>query len=231
MYGSKVLACRECILDLHGLPTLQTWTRLSKTAWENNTILELQQQVDWKVGSAIVIASTDHVKEHAEEVIIVDVLNNGKTIRIHKPLMYTHQGDTLGPFGDGNYIEVRAEVGLLSRNVIVQGDSKSSSWQFGATIMMFSSGDESLIGRIENIEVRNAGQAFRLGRYPIHFHMIGTVRRSYCRSNSVHHTFNRAVTIHGVHYLRVQRNVAYNVMGHTYFIEGNILEHISRISE
>ena len=87
---------------------------------------------------------------------------------------------------------------------------------------MFSSGDESLIGRIENIEVRNAGQAFRLGRYPIHFHMIGTVRRSYCRSNSVHHTFNRAITIHGVHYLRVQRNVAYEVMGHSYFIEDAI---------
>ena len=27
-------------------------------------------------------------------------------------------------------------------------------------------------------QVRYAGQGFRLGRYPIHFHMIGTVRNS-----------------------------------------------------
>lgn len=49
--------------------------------------------------------------------------------------------------------------------------------------------------------------------------MIGTVHSSYVRKNSIHHTFNRAVTIHGVHYLRVQGNVAYHTMGHTIFIE------------
>ena len=37
-------------------------------------------------------------------------------------------------------------------------------------------------------QVRYAGQGFRLGRYPIHFHMIGTVRNSYVRGNSIHHT-------------------------------------------
>ena len=75
---------------------------------------------------------------------------------------------------------------------------------------------------MENVEVRFAGQSFRLGRYPIHFHMIGIVDESYVRNCAVHHTFNRAYTIHGVHKLRVQNNVAYNVMGHTYFIEDSI---------
>ena len=51
----------------------------------------------------------------------------------------------------------------------------------GAHIMLHSTGDESLTGRIENIEARYVGQGFRLGRYPIHFHMIGTVRNSYAR--------------------------------------------------
>ena len=36
--------------------------------------------------------------------------------------------------------------------------------------------------------------------------MIGSVRNSYVRKNSIHHTYNRAVAIHGVHYLRVQDN-------------------------
>ena len=43
--------------------------------------------------------------------------------------------------------------------------------------------------------------------------MIGAVRNSYVRKNSIHHTYNRAVAIHGVHYLRVQDNVAFETMG------------------
>jgi hypothetical protein len=50
--------------------------------------------------------------------------------------------------------------------------------------MMHSDGDESLIGRFSNVEVRHAGQGFRLGRYPVHFHMIGEVRNSFVRSCS-----------------------------------------------
>jgi hypothetical protein len=63
------------------------------------------------------------------------------------------------------------------------------------------------------------GQAFQLGRYPIHFHLIGSVTQSYIRGNAIHQSFNRACTIHGVSYLRIIQNVAYNVMGHTFFIE------------
>ena len=75
-----------------------------------------------------------------------------------------------------------------------------------------------MIGRIENLELYTAGQAFSLGRYPLHMHMIGTVTKSYIRNNAVYNTFNRAVTIHGVHYLHVYNNVAYNNMGHAFFV-------------
>lgn len=85
--------------------------------------------------------------------------------------------------------------------------------------MLHSMGDESLIGRIEYCEFTDVGQAFQLGRYPLHFHLIGTVHYSYIRGNALHQTYNRAVTIHAVHYLRVQYNVAYKTMGHTFFIE------------
>ena len=81
---------------------------------------------------------------------------------------------------------------------------------------------ESLTARIENIEVRYSGQMARLGRYSIHFHMIGAVRNSYVRYNSIHHTYNRAIAIHGVHFLRVQGNVAFETMGHTYFMEDGL---------
>ena len=82
-----------------------------------------------------------------------------------------------------------------------------------------SPGHESLIARISNFEIRNAGQAFRLGRYAIHWHMIGNLRESYQRNVSVHHSWNRGVAIHGVNYLRLENNLVYHAMGHNFFIE------------
>ncbi|GCB84299.1 hypothetical protein scyTo_0024861, partial [Scyliorhinus torazame] len=71
--------------------------------------------------------------------------------------------------------------------------------------------------------IYHAGQAFRLGRYPIHWHLTGDLRyESYVRGCAIHQTFNRAVTIHGTHRLLVEGNVAYNIMGGAFFIEDGI---------
>ena len=133
-------------------------------------------------------------------------------------LVYKHYAG-VETYGDDT-LEMRAEVGLLSRNVKYRGDPGTSATnKYGAHIMMASPGDESVIGRIENCEFTDVGQAFKLGRYPLHFHMIGTVTKSYIKNNAIHQTYNRAVTIHGVHYLTIQNNVAYKNMGHAIFIE------------
>lgn len=217
VYGAKVLMVRHGELDLHGRPVRVTWTRLAETARADATVLALVDPVDWDVGSRIAVAPTDHSMEHAEEVGITHVSADGRTVHLDRPLLHKHLGEVRW-FG-GHAVEMRAEVGLLTRNVVVQGDDASASFRFGATIMLHSPEHESVVARIEHVEVRNAGQAFRMGRYPIHLHMVGQVRQSYIRGCSVHHSFNRAFTIHGVHYLRVQRNVAYEIMGHAYFIE------------
>ena len=52
-----------------------------------------------------------------------------------------------------------------------------------------------------------------MGRYTIHYHMSGSVDKSYVRRCSIHHTYNRAVAIHAVHSLRVQDNVVFDNMG------------------
>ena len=46
--------------------------------------------------------------------------------------------------------------------------------------------------------------------------------QSYAVGNSIHDSNNRAITIHGVHYLTVTDNVAYNIKGHSIFIEDAI---------
>ena len=229
IFGNKVIGVHYGTLEMHGVERKITWSDLKTTAEAGATEITLNDvtgdALDWAVGEEIVIASTDFSGRNAEQRTILTITNTdtNPVITFTEPLLHKHYGDIqyFGVEGTANYdfIEMRAEVGLLTRNVKYQGDDTSEEFQYGAVIILHSPGDETTIGRIDSIEFRNVGQAFILGSYPIHFHMIGTVHSSYVRNNAIHHTFNRAVTIHGVHYLRVQNNVAYHTMGHTIFIE------------
>jgi len=53
---------------------------------------------------------------------------------------------------------MKAEVGLLTRNVLFRGDPETSNVnQYGAHIMIHSPGDESSIGRICYVELKDVG--------------------------------------------------------------------------
>ena len=59
--------------------------------------------------------------------------------------------------------------------------------------------------------------------------MGGRMEDSYIVDNSIHHSFQRAVTVHATHYALVKNNVAFDVRGHTFFVEdgnerGNVFE-------
>ena len=60
--------------------------------------------------------------------------------------------------------------------------------QYGAQIMISSAKPDlgDVQARISHIEVTYAGQAFRLGRYAIHFHLNGHLAGSYVKGCSIH---------------------------------------------
>lgn len=221
IYGNKVIGLRFGTLDMHGVKREPAWTVLDKTADKGTNKLTLNQAVDWKVGEQIGIASTNYNGREGEKRIItaIDRTNINKpvlTLDVVTEFKHFAATETYG----SDTIDMRAEVGLLSRNVVFRGDPETSTPnQYGATIFMHSAGDDSLVARLENIELTDVGQAFKLGRYAIHFHMIGAVHKSYARGVAVHQGFNRAFTLHGTHYLKLENNVAFEVKGHTVFIE------------
>ncbi|XP_063862995.1 fibrocystin-L-like [Scylla paramamosain] len=96
--------------------------------------------------------------------------------------------------------------------------------QFGATVILSGKFPDLdlVMGCIEYVEVTKAGQAFQLGRYPLHFHLAGDMGGSYIRRCSIHHTYNRAVTMHARNNLLVEHNVVYNNMGHAIFTEDGV---------
>lgn len=104
--------------------------------------------------------------------------------------------------------------------------------EFGVQIMIHAAvkSRNLVLARFSHVEISHAGQAFRLGRYPIHFHLSGDVTGSYVRGCAIHHSFNRAITMHGIHNLHVSRNVVFNVRGNAFFMEdgietGNVVEY------
>ncbi|XP_043545298.1 fibrocystin-L-like [Chiloscyllium plagiosum] len=125
LYGAKTLAVREGTLDLHGLPVPVVWTHLAQTAKAGSSNLILQKAVTWKPGDKIVIASTgdSHSQRENEVRIIEAVSDDGRILYLTEPLMYQHLGVSI-PLPDGVVFEARAEVGLLTRNIVVRGSNQ-----------------------------------------------------------------------------------------------------------
>ena len=254
VFGAKGIALREGTLDLHGKHVPITWTHLASTATAGSNQINLMKTVTWKTGDNIVLAATGKSQRENEEATIQQVTNGGKTLILKSPLKYNHI--SIVQTFEGIQVETRGEVGLLSRNVVVQG-SVHDEWteqivacpeefspgqfqtqtcfqgkfgeevgsdEFGVQIMIHAPKKDSnlVTGRFSYIEIRHAGQAFRLGRYPIHFHLNGDVSGSFVRGCAIHHSFNRAITMHGVHNLLVEHNVIFNVKGNAYFMEDGI---------
>ena len=232
IYGNKGIFVRHGTFDMHGAERQHTWTELATTVEKGKNQITLNVKTDWSVGEEIVIAPTDFDRDHAETFKITGVDNSGtkSVLTLNTTTTYKHySGSTSFTANNANGVamtktlEMRAEVGLLTRNILYKGaDDDSIVKQYGAHIMLHSPGDNSLTGKISYVELTQVGQAFNLGRYPIHFHMIGRVDSSYIKGNSIHHTYNRACTLHGVHYLTIENNVIYETMGHTIFVEDAI---------
>lgn len=216
VYGAKVIAIRYGLLDLHGAPKLESWTRLAKNAKQGDKQIELVAPTGWQPGETIVLAPTGFEQSEDEEHIIAATEDQGKVLHLTRELEYDHDAPAAeNPIRQGFDVrKIAGEVALLSRNVVVQGDDDSYDLQYGCHI--FAHTPETETGyhgrpnrhrvRLSNVEVRQAGQGFFLGRYPIHQHVAGNVSESYYYNNSIHHTYNRAIAVHGVHGLRMHSN-------------------------
>lgn len=223
--GSKFLgAMNGGTIHLHG-PERVSWTKLGATALAGTTTLTLDDQVDWVAGEQIVITSTDTNWNHAEERVIASVSGDGLTVTLTEALEYTHTGVTethTRPTDNKSWsIELKAEVGLLSRNVKVQGDVFSEVDGFGGHIMAM--GSESMAPGalyIEGAELYRLGQTGVTGRYPVHWHLLtNQAQGQHVSNSSIHHSFSRAVTIHGTDYITVEDNFCYDHIGHGIFLE------------
>ena len=104
-----------------------TWTRLSATAAAGATTIDLVDPVEWNVGDEIVIAATGHHHSQSEneKKTISAISMDKRTLTLDSALEAEHLG-TQETF-DGTLVEFRAEVGLLTHNVVVRGN-RDATW-------------------------------------------------------------------------------------------------------
>ncbi len=209
MGNNRVLGVLGGTLDLHGQPRTG-WTRLAATAPAGATQLVLESAPDWRAGDKLVVASTDFDPNRAEVVTVTG--RSGPMVMLAQPLAFAHYGElqTIA----GHTVDERAEVGLLTRNILIQGDSASSAGGYGGHIMGMGG-----TLRVEGVELHFMGQKGLMARYPMHWHLMGPVDGQYFARSSVWKSFNRCVTVHGTSNARVEGNVCFDHLGHGYFLE------------
>ncbi len=219
-------------IEIHAADAAKdSWTQLDTTAAAGATTLRLSEDTDWEVGDRIAIASSGFDMDEAEERTIVAVSNDGRTVTLDQALENDHYGE-VDTYNNGLSgadretwdLDMRAEVALLSRNVTIQGDDDSTQDGYGGHTMVMMGAEM----HIDGVELTKMGQAGDLGKYPLHWHMLGDASGQYVTNSSIHHTFNKGMTIHGTQNTWVENNAIYDTVGHTYYFEdgsefGNVL--------
>ncbi|XP_046576514.1 LOW QUALITY PROTEIN: cell surface hyaluronidase-like [Haliotis rubra] len=181
-------------------------------------------------GDRIFITSTDYLWEQLETATVKKCTTcRHDQVQIDLEAAYMHWGEMI------DRVDERAEVGLLTRNIVIEGRMENTCPPSNANCdtynydtfgghLKFVRGYKNV--HIEGVELTHMGQQSEKGFYPIHFHMCHDVDKvggysdpAWVRQNSIHHTFSRCVTVHGSHGVTVQDNVAYDHLGHCYFLE------------
>jgi hypothetical protein len=241
------------LLSLHGSPYYHTWSRLAATAVEGENVVFLQDAVNWQPGQSVVVTTSQHKDSrdwHQNEERTIESVKACSHLGVGVTAVFFTETLSYGHFGGAEY---QAEVGLLSRRIVVQGAEDDSEptdtgplacadnsyfgsipcpnsflTGYGATVMAVGSGGASM--QLSNVEFYRVGQTNARGRYPLHFHVVVDGSSTFVEDCSFHRSFNKAVVIHGTNFVRLSRNVAYDVIGHAIYLqdgveEENVIEH------
>ncbi|CAB9506538.1 G8 domain-containing protein DDB [Seminavis robusta] len=243
----KGISVKGGTLSLHGKRYYHTWARLAKTVEIGTNTILIQQPVNWDTGSKIVLVTTamkDSREWHQNEVLTVhQVYNNpnqmlGALVIVQENTQYRHIANSA----------YQGEVALLSRTITIQGaphdseptdpdpltcHSNHHNWWgsthmpcankeitgYGGHVMIWHGGKAF----VDGVQLYRMGQTNVLGRYPMHFHLLGDhCSTCYFKSSTIWRSFYRCISIHATNQITVQENVAYDVTGYCYYLEDGV---------
>mmetsp|Transcript_40882 Transcript_40882/g.128094 ORF Transcript_40882/g.128094 Transcript_40882/m.128094 type:complete len:1750 (-) Transcript_40882:409-5658(-) len=164
----------------------------------------------WGPGAEVLVTTHTINYEDSQLATIESVDANGVitlSSPVHKPI--TVEDDAM----------TAVEVALLSRNIVFSAaeDDVDDPLHGGHFIVMGTGAP--VVQKIVGVETRGNGQQGKLGKYPLHFHMCGSVAGSTLSKNSVRNTKQRGIVVHGSDDLHLEENVLYDTRGHAVMLE------------
>jgi len=238
-------------LEIHGTPPSTLWTKINAHGEVGATSLTLMDEVFWEIDNEIVVAPTDYYEAASGASISQKVSLSsisGNEINISEGLnafrwgrlqYVTNSGLSLDPidlvtpslpdtglFHTPVVLDQRAPVGNLTRNITIQApdDDLWNDEGFGVHIMIMG---EGAFAQINGVEIKRGGQAGRIRRYPMHWHMLsyagtetlGDATDQYITNSVINSSANRGIVIHGTNGLLIQNNIVFDILGHGIFTE------------
>ena len=219
-------------ISIHG-QYKESWTQLAKPAEPGNEDITVLGSVDqWSEGDEIVIASsavydywgstfttddTHLLESEVRTIANIDRMGTISRIYFNIPLNHNHFGE-IQTYSNGGRtwdLDERAEVGLLTRCIRIEGDLSSEITHHGGHVMIMNGS----YGYISGVEFYRMGQESLKARYPFHWHLCDDVNGQFINNCSLHHLYNRAVTVHGSQNAVVNDNVVFETQGHAMFFE------------
>ncbi len=201
--------------EVHGAPVRVTWTKLVSPVTPGTTALQVADDVsDWQPGAWAVVTPTDlgsrlrtdagTSPQYEERQIVRATRRTGYTeVVLSGALQFRHDATP----------NAAAEVALLSRNVVVTAKYPGRPMN-GHTMYMMGA-----TGGVSYAEFRDLGDLGCLGRYPVHFHMMGDTSRGLrVLGASIWRSDNNLLDIHGSSGVTIEDTVGYNATGVGYFV-------------
>jgi len=227
--------------DKYGADTSTVKRNIGRPVPANGaTTLQLAKDVAtgpgaWQDGDWIAVATTSYSPFETEFVQIgkpVSKGQDGSTVTLQSPQTLKHYhfgGPNPDPPSSANFtagadknygVDERAEVGLISRNIKLTAkiESGDNNAHWGGEIRILQGFKDVAI---QGVEIEKFGKA-QLGSYPIHLHLTGPLTNTtplLINANSVHHSYNKCVTIHSTQNVKVQNMVCARIVGHIFYQE------------
>ncbi|XP_076825618.1 fibrocystin-L-like isoform X2 [Clavelina lepadiformis] len=225
--GSKAIGCfGGC--DFHGKKRSPSWTRLALTVAAGTGYIIVQDVVDWVAGEEIVITTTGYDSRETEKHVIAAVATDGVTITLENTLAHRHMGETY-TVGQHNY-DMRAEVGLLSRNIKIIGQwyEDIDKEAYGARVLVSSVIMKDINGKVvnlkgfarfSNVEFHRTGQEGWTDTWDPRFSLawVGTgasttARPAYVKGCAFHDGYSTAIGTFGADDVTISGNVVHRTI-------------------
>ncbi len=187
----------------------------------------------WRIGDWIAVATTGFSSVETEIVKISDLKpgdqGKGSVVELEQALKHYHFGgfdpgepslDTFNHCSGFNYgVDERAEVALLSRNIKLTAriEAGANNLHWGGELH-FHQGYKEVA--VQGVEIEKFGKD-QLASYPVHFHINGDVsaQKPRLNANSIHHSYNKCITVHSTSNVTIENNSCIRAVGHLFYQE------------